>query len=355
MSAFARSRLLMLAFFGGALIAVATACAVRSAAAQSLAEYITALCSEAFRSTSPEEAPFLAENVGAMTRMMVGMEVQPSGDVDRDFVEMMVPHHQGAIDMAMAVLRHGQNEQLGAWRRRSLLPSSRRSRPCASRSAIPCRLQRPPPTQPMRPYTAAMKEADDEIQLPARRHCLAAVLAAPSALPARHPARLPTPDIPISHRDRVYAAEQFSNTVSVTDPADNRLLGVIQLGRAAAGELQPALSGPGAGARHGLLARPPDAGRGLDRLNSVTFIDTATNAVKHIDLCRPLAARGVLLAGRQGGLGHRSRRRLCRRCWTADVRGEGADHHAQRPGHDRSSRRTAGTATSARRSLPRPS
>src|SRR5271155_4584853 len=37
-------------------------------------------------------------------------------------------------------------------------------------------------------------------------------------------------DVPISHRDRVYAAEQFSNTVSVTDPADNRLLGVIRLG-----------------------------------------------------------------------------------------------------------------------------
>jgi hypothetical protein len=37
-------------------------------------------------------------------------------------------------------------------------------------------------------------------------------------------------DIPISHRDRVYAAEQFSNTVSVTDPADNKLLGVIRLG-----------------------------------------------------------------------------------------------------------------------------
>src|ERR1700754_4812075 len=37
-------------------------------------------------------------------------------------------------------------------------------------------------------------------------------------------------DIPISHRDRVYSAEQFSNTVSVTDPVDNKLLGVIRLG-----------------------------------------------------------------------------------------------------------------------------
>ena len=58
------------------------------------------------------EAPFLAENDAAMTRMMNDMAVKPTGDVDRDFVAMMVPHHQGAIDMAMAVLRHGHNEQL---------------------------------------------------------------------------------------------------------------------------------------------------------------------------------------------------------------------------------------------------
>lgn len=38
------------------------------------------------------------------------------------------------------------------------------------------------------------------------------------------------PDIPISHKDRVYSAEQFSNTVSVTDPVDNKLLGAIHLG-----------------------------------------------------------------------------------------------------------------------------
>ena len=59
-----------------------------------------------------DEAPFLAENDVAMTKMMDGMAVKPTGDVDRDFVAMMVPHHQGAIDMAVAVLRHGHNEQL---------------------------------------------------------------------------------------------------------------------------------------------------------------------------------------------------------------------------------------------------
>ena len=40
------------------------------------------------------------------------MAVKPSGDVDRDFVAMMRPHHQGAIDMAQALLRYGHNEQL---------------------------------------------------------------------------------------------------------------------------------------------------------------------------------------------------------------------------------------------------
>jgi uncharacterized protein (DUF305 family) len=47
-----------------------------------------------------------------MKRMMVAMTITPSGDADHDFVAMMVPHHQGAIDMAQAELRHGRNEQL---------------------------------------------------------------------------------------------------------------------------------------------------------------------------------------------------------------------------------------------------
>jgi hypothetical protein len=94
------------------LIAAATALAADPAEVPSLAEYITAICSAAFRSAPPEEAPFLSENVEAMTRMMVGMEITPSGDADTDFTAMMIPHHQGAIDMAQAELRHGHNEQL---------------------------------------------------------------------------------------------------------------------------------------------------------------------------------------------------------------------------------------------------
>jgi hypothetical protein len=47
-----------------------------------------------------------------MDKMMKGMNIKPSGDVDRDFAAMMIPHHQGAVDMAEAELRHGHNEQL---------------------------------------------------------------------------------------------------------------------------------------------------------------------------------------------------------------------------------------------------
>ncbi len=47
-----------------------------------------------------------------MTKMMIDMGINPSGDVDTDFVAMMVPHHQGAIEMAQAELRYGRNEPL---------------------------------------------------------------------------------------------------------------------------------------------------------------------------------------------------------------------------------------------------
>ncbi len=58
------------------------------------------------------EKSFLDENEVAMATMMANMAITPTGDVDRDFVAMMVPHHQGAIDMARALLRHSQNEPL---------------------------------------------------------------------------------------------------------------------------------------------------------------------------------------------------------------------------------------------------
>jgi uncharacterized protein (DUF305 family) len=57
-------------------------------------------------------AQFHRENAAAMERMMAAMQGPSSGDVDRDFVSMMAPHHMGAIDMAQLELRYGSNEQL---------------------------------------------------------------------------------------------------------------------------------------------------------------------------------------------------------------------------------------------------
>jgi uncharacterized protein (DUF305 family) len=58
------------------------------------------------------DEPFIAASGAAMDQMMKAMAIRPSGDVDRDFVAMMVPHHESAIAMARAELRYGKNEQL---------------------------------------------------------------------------------------------------------------------------------------------------------------------------------------------------------------------------------------------------
>jgi hypothetical protein len=101
----ARAALLAAFLAAGSLVAC-------SGEPQSLASYIAAVCSTPFRSAPAAEAPYLAENVTAMTKMMIDMGIRPSGDVDTDFVAMMVPHHQGAIEMAQAELRYGRNEPL---------------------------------------------------------------------------------------------------------------------------------------------------------------------------------------------------------------------------------------------------
>ena len=89
------------------LLAVTVSLAACSEKPQSLADYIAKICAAPFRTATAEEAPYLAENVSAMTKMMIDMGIGPSGDVDRDFVSMMTPHHQGAIEMAQAELRYG--------------------------------------------------------------------------------------------------------------------------------------------------------------------------------------------------------------------------------------------------------
>lgn len=88
------------------------------------------------------------------------------------------------------------------------------------------------------------------------------------------------PGIPISSRDRVYTADQTSNTVSVIDPSSNRLLGVIKLGDPVPGALSPLYKGQLL--VHGLGYSPDSKTLAVVSVasNSVTLIDTATNNVK---------------------------------------------------------------------------
>src|SRR5215469_377479 len=64
-----------------------------------------------------------------------------------------------------------------------------------------------------------------------------------NSLAGQVPGATTDPDIPISHQDRVYSAEQYSNTVSVTDPVDNKLVGTIRLGDPLPANLSPLYKG----------------------------------------------------------------------------------------------------------------
>lgn len=90
------------------------------------------------------------------------------------------------------------------------------------------------------------------------------------------------PDIPVSSHDRVYAADQTSNTVSVIDPSSNKLLGVIRLGDPVPGSLGPLYRGQLL--VHGLGYSPDSKTLAVVSVasNSVTLIDTGTNKVKGI-------------------------------------------------------------------------
>jgi Domain of unknown function (DUF305) len=66
------------------------------------------------RKTAPDGGTptFYSEMTDVNARMHDGMAVLPSDDVDRDFMRMMIPHHQGAIDMALVLLKYGHDERL---------------------------------------------------------------------------------------------------------------------------------------------------------------------------------------------------------------------------------------------------
>jgi uncharacterized protein (DUF305 family) len=59
--------------------------------------------------TRPSGSPAAKASAAAMDRMMNAMDIKPTGDPDRDFARMMIPHHQGAIEMAKIELQYGKD------------------------------------------------------------------------------------------------------------------------------------------------------------------------------------------------------------------------------------------------------
>ena len=154
-------------------------------------------------------------------------QAEKTGNPDHDFVTMMIPHHQGAVDMANVLLMYGKDLKLRI----------------LSQNII--------------------TEQQYEIQ----------------AMKAWLTAHQPTGP---KSQDRVYTADQNSNTVSVINPATNMLLGQIRLGNMRPDVLSPLYKGElnvhGLGFspdRKTLIAISTGS-------NSVTFIDTSTNKVKGI-------------------------------------------------------------------------
>src|SRR5467141_2377810 len=150
----------------------------------------------------------------------------PSRNPDAEFVAMMIPHHQAAIEMSQAELRDGRNELL--------------------------------------------RRTAQEIIVTQQQE----IGAMQSALGQQSQG--------ISHRDRVYTADQFSNTVSVIDPVDNKLVGVIRLGDPQPANLSPLYRGQVL--VHGMGFSPDHSTLAIVSIgtNSVAFIETATNTVKHV-------------------------------------------------------------------------
>src|SRR5215470_8095173 len=135
-----------------------------------------------------------------------------------------------------------------------------------------------------RPH-ATMLPTIEGILMIRRRPMFLAMVVALASVPAyggQAPFGSAGANFPISGRDRVYAAEQFSNTVSVINPSTNENLGVIRLGDPQPMNLSPLYKGQVL--VHGLGFSPDHRTLVVVSIasNSVTFIDTATNAVKHI-------------------------------------------------------------------------
>jgi YVTN family beta-propeller protein len=194
--------------------------------------------------TKPAGPMFVDDMAIAMKRMDQDMAAAPmTGDLNHDFSAMMIPHHQGAIDMARTFLLHGQDAALRRLAQEIIVTQQQ------------------------------------EIQVMRLR---LAALQSPAATVAHDKKQEVSASIPVSEKDRVYTGDQTSNTVSVINPASNKLLGVIRLGDPVPGALSPLYRGQLL--VHGIGFSPDHRTIAVVSIgsNSVTLIDTATNKIKGV-------------------------------------------------------------------------
>jgi uncharacterized protein (DUF305 family) len=103
----------------------------------------------AARASDPS-AGFFDTMDSAMAKMMAGMHEQPASDVDGAFAAMMIPHHQGAIDMAVAELRYGRNPQLKRIAQEIIVDQQQEIAAMDLAIGAPLPADVPAPTQPAR-------------------------------------------------------------------------------------------------------------------------------------------------------------------------------------------------------------
>jgi len=193
---------------------------------------------------APADSAFDQEMMQSMSKMDQEMGAAPmTGDPNHDFSAMMIPHHQGAIDMAKIFLLHGQDAALRRLAQEIIVTQQQ------------------------------------EIQVMQLR--LAALPTGGGSAPTEKKQDAAAP-LPVSEKDRVYTGDQTSNTVSVINPASNKLLGVIRLGDPVPGALSPLYHGQLL--VHGIGFSPDHRTIAVVSIgsNSVTLIDTATNKIKGV-------------------------------------------------------------------------
>ena len=211
-----------------------------------------------------------------MTQMDTAM-TQADGDLvddpDRDFIALMIPHHQGAIDMAKAVLLHGTDPALQNIAQEVI---AEQSIEIEYLRKIQTRLDAAPPSALLPvtpPASVGGADATSDYRFVSNEE-------PPKAKSAAQTPSDGLPPTTTDHsRDRVYTGDQVSNIVSVINPATNQLLGLIKLG-----ELPPAALAPlykGQSLVHGLGFSPDGSRLCVVSIgsNSITLIDTASNQV----------------------------------------------------------------------------